>query len=201
MDEMQRLLARGASAEAGSAAGNHTLLMAPEAEHMVQALKSFTPSDVGSLPWFQQQAWIEKLNLQSHANAAAHVADFVPEYIISHDKVTTLVHELLVMDVWKEKMLPMLFRHLSQEVDSVSAYLLLFYEANVANLLEMILFDDQAFETLAEDYAVELVDWCTRQLSYLHGQAFHDAKPLQLSCKVHGHHSILTNILTLWKSA
>lgn len=184
MEEMQQLLARGARAEADRAAARHTVLLAPEAEHLVQSLKTFSLSDVGSRAWFQQQACTEKLNLQSHANAKAHVADFVQEYMISHDKVTTLVHELLLMEVWKEKLFPLLGQHLSEHVDSVSAYMLLFYEASVANLLEMIFFEDEAFEALAEDYSVELVDWCARQLNYLQGPAFEDARPLELSCKV-----------------
>lgn len=184
MEEMQQLLARGALAEADHASADHTVLLAPEAERLVQSLKAFSVLDVGTHPWFQQQAWAEKLNLQSHANAKGHVADFVLEYIISHDKVTTFVHELLVMEVWKEKLFPLLGQHLSQHVDSVSAYMLLFYEASVANLLEMVFFEDQAFEALADDYSIELVDWCTRQLVYLHGPAFDDARPLELSCKV-----------------
>eukprot|EP00892_Ulva_mutabilis_P008069 jgi/Ulvmu1/5634/UM023_0174.1 len=183
MDQMQRLLARGAAEGAARIAGDHTLLMPPEAERMVQDLRVFGIHDIGTRVWFQQQAWTEKLNLQSHANARAHAADFVQEYIVSHDKVTTLVHELLIMEVWKENLLPLLTNHLSQNVDSVSAYMLLFHEANVANLLEMVFFDDQAFEAIAEDYAVELVDWCARQLCYLHGQAFEDTKPLELSCQ------------------
>lgn len=185
MEAMQQMLARGARAGACQPAVSHqTVLLAPEAEQLIQNLRKFSVPDVGTQPWFQQQAWTEKLNLQSHANAMAHTADFVQEYFVSHDQVTTLVHELLVMEVWKEKLFPLLDQHLSQHVDSVSAYMLLFYEATIANLLEMVLFVDQAFETLADEYALELVDWCSRQLTYFHGPAFQDAKPLKLSCKV-----------------
>lgn len=39
--------------------------------------------------------------------------------------------------VWRERLLPLLERHLTQRVDSVTAYQLLYHEAALANLLEV----------------------------------------------------------------
>jgi hypothetical protein len=38
-------------------------------------------------------------SLQAHCNAQAHSDEFVMEYLVSYDKVTTLIHDLLVIEV------------------------------------------------------------------------------------------------------
>ena len=182
MTDMQQLLARGLKTEGNA---EQTLLMPPEAERIVEALAGTAcVEDVASPKWFKQHSWIEKLNLQSHANASAHTADFVCEYLVSHAKVNALVKELLVMEVWKEKLMPLLANHLANKVDSLTSYALVFHEANSANLLEMVLFDEAAFEVMDDDHMVELVDWCMRQMIYLTTEAHSDTKPLQLTPKV-----------------
>jgi hypothetical protein len=193
-DTMQQLLARGLKPEGNSA--EQALLMPLEAEHMIESLAgTATVEDVASPTWFKQQAWIEKLNLQSHANASTHAADFVCEYLVSHAKVNALVKELLVMEVWKAKLLPLLSDHLAHKVDSLTSYALVFHEANVANLLEMVLFDEAAFEVMDDDHMIELVDWCMRQMIYLTTDAYSDAKPLNITPKV----SYLSNSRVLTK--
>lgn len=41
------------------------------------------------------------------------------------------------MQVWRERLLPLLEQHLADKVDSVAAYQLLYHEAALANLLEV----------------------------------------------------------------
>lgn len=41
------------------------------------------------------------------------------------------------LQVWHEKLFPLLKRHLAEAVDSVTAYQLLYHEAALANLLEV----------------------------------------------------------------
>lgn len=183
MNDIQQLLARGREQESHV---GHALLTALEAERLCESLSETSIREVASPDWFKQQTWIEKLNVQSHANAAAHAADFVCEYLLSCAKVKALVHQLLVMEVWKEHMLPLLSDHLANNMDSVTSYALVFHEANVANLLEMLLYDEQAFEVIDDDHMVELVDWCIRKMTYLTSDAYADAQPLKLSCKVLG---------------
>ena len=47
------------------------------------------------------------------------------------------MHDLLVMEAWKEHVYPLLAAHLAEHVDSVSAYVLLYHEVAVANLLQV----------------------------------------------------------------
>jgi zinc finger MYND domain-containing protein 10 len=140
--------------------------------------------DIGGLKWFEQQGWVEKLNLQSHAHASLHVDDFIQDYLVSFSKIGTILHELLLMEVWKQHVLPLLKEHLVMKLDSITTYLLLFYEANLANLLELVLFNEQALEQLNDEELIELADWCMRRLQYLNTQAHDDARPIELSAKV-----------------
>ncbi len=41
------------------------------------------------------------------------------------------------MQVWKDRLFPLLKHHLAEHVDSVTAYLMLYHEAALANLLEV----------------------------------------------------------------
>lgn len=55
---------------------------------------------IGTPAWFEQHDWLEQLNLQAHLNAQAHADEFVKEALVSHDRLTPLVQELLVAEVW-----------------------------------------------------------------------------------------------------
>jgi hypothetical protein len=66
---------------------------------MIEQLRPLPVEEVGSAKYLMQHDWIEKLNLQAHCNAQAHSDEFVMEYLVSYDKVTTLVHDLLVIEV------------------------------------------------------------------------------------------------------
>jgi hypothetical protein len=47
----------------------------------------------------EQHDWVEKLNLQAHHNAQTHSDEFVMESLVSFDKMSVLVHELLAIEV------------------------------------------------------------------------------------------------------
>lgn len=80
----------------------------PEAERFISGLRTFALDDVGSPAWMEQRAAIEKLNLQAHQNAITFADEFVHESLASHDKISTLVHELLVADVWRDRVFPLI---------------------------------------------------------------------------------------------
>ena len=93
---------------------------------------------------------------------------------MSLDKLALLVRELLVIEAWRERVLPHLAAHLAERVDPVLTYLVLYHEASLANLLEVTLFHQHACEAVGEDALIELADWCHRKLLYLNAGA-HDA--------------------------
>ncbi|PNW79580.1 hypothetical protein CHLRE_08g358751v5 [Chlamydomonas reinhardtii] len=165
MDSIEQLLQRGQQAQGGGV--SQAPLSATEAEHIINQLQPLGIEDVGSNKWHQQHEWIERLNLQAHYNAQTNSDEFVVELLVSLDKLQVLVHDLLVMEAWKEHVYPLLAGHLAEHVDSVSAYVLLYHEVAVANLLQVCLYHSHAAESLSEDFGLEVADWCYRRLTRL----------------------------------
>lgn len=54
----------------------------------------------------RQHEALERLNMQSHANAKANADEFVMEAMITHEKLPLLVHELLVAELWGDAVFP-----------------------------------------------------------------------------------------------
>eukprot|EP00898_Chlorokybus_atmophyticus_P008829 jgi/Chlat1/8948/Chrsp94S08253 len=158
------------------------LLTAPEAERLVEQLTPYPIDQVGSSKWLRQHNWVGELNLQAHHNALSHSDEFVMEALVSLDKVAVLVHELLVIEVWKERVYPLIAKGLKNDDNTINLYLALYHEAAVANLLEVTLFHRSACEAAGDDALLELVDYCQRKLLYLNTVAADDAKAKGICC-------------------
>ena len=120
----------------------------------------------------QQARVVQELNLQAHHNAINNTDEFVSDLLITIDRIPTLIHELLVIEVWKDKILPQLRAHLEQPKLSVPVYLVFQHELQLINLIECTLFHRQACETTKGDVLIELVDYCCRKLVYLNTSAY-----------------------------
>lgn len=112
------------------------MLVAPEAEHLVQALVPMSVPDVASDKWLTQHGWIERLNMQAHVNASQMRDEFVMEALVLHEKMGVLVHSLLASELWRTHVYPRL-RDEAAERDGVRLYQALYHEAVLANLLEV----------------------------------------------------------------
>jgi len=97
---MEALLSVAGAARNGAGSG---FLGAHDAERLISGLSDFNVDDVGSPKWTSQREALERLNVQAHHNAVTHSDEFVKEFLVSHDKVRVLIRELLVIEVWKEK--------------------------------------------------------------------------------------------------
>merc|ERR1711970_231800 len=86
---------------------------------------------------------------------------------MSFDKLPVLVHELVLIETWKAKAMKTLHNELEALRSSVKPYLIMYQEAVLANLLECALFSEAAAQAVGEAGLVELVDWCTRKITYL----------------------------------
>ena len=148
---------------AGGQASGDGFIMASEAERMIEQLKTFGIEDVGSPAWTTQREALERLNVQAHHNAVTYSDEFVKEMLISHDKVGVLVHELLVIEAWKDKVFPHFgAKEMDQGMTNMNAYLAHYFEATVCNLLEIAFFHQDACEAAGEDALLELTDYCNR---------------------------------------
>ena len=156
---------------AGPAAAAAMLVLPTEAEALVEALTTFTVADVGSESWHKQRTALERLNLQAHQNVQSKSDEFIKSFLISYDKLPTLVHELLVIEVWREKVLPLLRSDcFESSAARTNIYLAIYHEAVLVNILESALFHREACEALGDMAALEMVDYCMRRVAYLNGR-------------------------------
>ncbi|KNC55928.1 zinc finger MYND domain-containing protein 10 [Thecamonas trahens ATCC 50062] len=114
--------------------------------------------------------------MQAHQSAAANSDEFVTEAFITLEQVSVLVHELVVAEVWADSVLPEVIAAAREIDDTTSAdgntstvkpYLVVFHQATLANLLEILLFSQAAALSLTEEALIELADWCMRKLAWL----------------------------------
>ena len=137
-----------------------------EAEAYVEQLKTFAIKDIGNPQWLQQHQFLEKLNVQAHVNVQNETDEFVMEHLISYEKIPVLVHELLGIECWRQKVYPHLVDLDFCEKSTMTAYMVMYHEATVISLLEAILYHKESVEA-AGDSVLDLSDYCFRQIGYL----------------------------------
>eukprot|EP00163_Fabomonas_tropica_P033650 TRINITY_DN8944_c0_g1_i2.p2 TRINITY_DN8944_c0_g1~~TRINITY_DN8944_c0_g1_i2.p2 ORF type:complete len:146 (+),score=18.64 TRINITY_DN8944_c0_g1_i2:238-675(+) len=120
-----------------------------EATRLVQDLKKFSIEEYGSRAWLNQHDTLEKLNLQAHHNVVTNTDPFVLESLISFDQISTVIHDLLLTEAWKEHVAPKIENELITS-ESVKGYLYMYHEATVVNLLEVLFFHQSSCESAGE---------------------------------------------------
>eukprot|EP00939_MAST-03C_sp_MAST-3C-sp1_P000865 g865.t1 len=155
----------------GGGGGGVKIVSPKEAERMVESLSKFSIAKVGSAKWIRQHGVLSKLNLQAHQSVASKTDNFVLESFVTFDKVSLLIHELLVAEIWSKRVFPLVKDELNKRRDgSIRAYFILYQQAVLVNILEIILYHDYVAESAGNDL-VDLVDFCARQVTYLNGRA------------------------------
>ena len=100
--------------------------------------------------------------MTSHGNAAQKKDDFVKTLLIDHEKLVVVLHELLTMEAWRQHVYPSTRNEITE--NPAATYFFAYYEAILINLLECILFHEEAVIAMGDD-VLELLDYCWRQLS------------------------------------
>ncbi|KAK3101721.1 hypothetical protein FSP39_005822 [Pinctada imbricata] len=149
---------------------NTHVLLAVEAESYVEHLRKFKLREIGKTEWGRQHENIEKLNMQAVLNASAQEDEFIKDFIISCGKSEVLVHDLLLTEIWKEKIFTELVEMEFEPKTTFPIYMVLYHEATVVNLLETTMFFRETCEA-AEDHIIDLVDYCYRKLTQLIARA------------------------------
>ena len=149
------------------------LLIQPEAEGMIKDIKPFAIEDVGTRAWQTQRKRVEQLNCQAHYNTSQDKnSDFVTEALLSEDKVSILIHELLVMEQWRTRVYPLIRDDLLTK-NPTCVYTLLYYESVLANLLELVFWHEEGI-TRADDDLLEVLDYLWRNIVMLNTYAGSD---------------------------
>uniref|UniRef100_A0A4W6CHC0 Zinc finger MYND domain-containing protein 10 n=1 Tax=Lates calcarifer TaxID=8187 RepID=A0A4W6CHC0_LATCA len=148
-----------------------SVILPVEAEGFVQSLETFPLKEVGSARWFRQHEYIEKLNMQAILNASAMHDEFVKELLVSYGKIPVLVYEMILVEVWKQKVFPILCQLQDFNPNNTfHLYMVIHHEATIINLLETIMFHKDSCEA-ADDSLLDLVDYCHRKLTLLASKA------------------------------
>jgi len=93
--------------------------------------------------------------------------EFVLEAILTFGKLEMLIDDLISIETWKEKVYPILVDSFAGR-NTMRVYFILYHEATVVNLLEILIYHRHICEACGERM-IELVDFCARKLSRLNG--------------------------------
>lgn len=118
---------------------------------------------LGTLGWIEKHERIKQLAIQSVIQALSNREETVKEALITHEKLRVLVHELILVELWREVVLPEMLKE--KMSTSFCIYPILYHESSCINLLETVLYHSEAAETL-EDAGLDLADYCLRTLNY-----------------------------------
>ncbi|TPX32886.1 hypothetical protein SmJEL517_g04092 [Synchytrium microbalum] len=140
-------------------------LVASEAESLIERLSRQSISDVGSSKWTRQHQDLERLNIQAHYNVLNQNEEFITEALITFDKIPTLIHELLVINLWKTKVLPLIANSLPKE-HAVKLYFVMYHEAILVNLLEIVMYSKSSC-LAAGDTILDVIDYCAKKFALL----------------------------------
>nr|XP_012626840.1 zinc finger MYND domain-containing protein 10 isoform X2 [Microcebus murinus] len=147
--------------------GDLELLLPGEADVLVRRLRSFQLREMGSEGWNQQHENLEKLNMQAILDATVSQGEPIQELLVTHGKIPTLVEELIAVEMWKQKVFPVLCRLEDfKPQNTFPIYMVVHHEASIINLLETVFFHKEVCES-AEDTVLDLVDYCHRKLTLL----------------------------------
>ncbi|CAJ0968019.1 unnamed protein product [Ranitomeya imitator] len=82
-------------------------------------------------------------------------------------QVSTLVRELIAVEIWKQKVFPVISELQDfQPRSTFPLYMVIHHEATIINLLETIFYHKDVCES-AEDLLLDLIDYCHRKLTVL----------------------------------
>jgi zinc finger MYND domain-containing protein 10 len=154
--------------DVGGMYGGLPMIVDPqESERLVEGLRKFDIEEVGSSEYLKQHEVLEKLNVQAHQSVMTNSDEYVLEAMLTFEKLDVLIHDLIVIEAWKEKIYPLLLDRVAGR-NTMRVYFILYHEATVVNFLEVFLYHKHVCEALG-DRAIELVDFCARKLVRLNG--------------------------------
>ncbi|XP_068951740.1 zinc finger MYND domain-containing protein 10 [Petaurus breviceps papuanus] len=152
--------------------GDLEVLLPGEAEALVQALQSFPLWEMGSQGWCRQHEQLEKLNMQAILDAtSSSQGEPIQELLVTHGKIPTLIEELISVEMWKQKVFPVLCKLEDfKPHNTFPIYMVVHHEASIINLLETVFFHKEVCDS-AEDSILDLIDYCHRKLTLLVAQS------------------------------
>jgi len=140
-------------------------LTSNEAEIYIQELQKISIENFGYDKWMKQHEYIEKLNIQAHLNVTQQCEEYISELLTTYNKVEILIYNLLVSEIWRKKIYPLIKNKITQD-NSLKVYMMLYHEVTIVNLLELVLYNKSACISVDEKM-LDLVDYCARKVTFL----------------------------------
>ncbi|KAI4468940.1 zinc finger mynd domain containing protein 10 [Holotrichia oblita] len=134
------------------------VLLPSEVEFYIDTMAPTELERLGSKQWLEWHQRLQKLNQEAVLEASAVKEEFVKETLVSFNKTPVLVHEAILINIWKNKLLPILLRLCPDPENTFVAYSILFHEATSVALLELVLYHPSSSESLG-DYAADLLSY------------------------------------------
>lgn len=104
--------------------------------------------------------------MQAVKNAISKEDEYIKEYLISYEKIIVLIHELICIEVWKEKIFRYLIETKFEPSTNISVYTVLYQEATLVTLLETVLYYEEAVECISL-VVIDMLDYCAHKLTWL----------------------------------
>ncbi|CAH8670653.1 unnamed protein product [Schistosoma haematobium] len=142
------------------------IIYSGEAEIFIRSMELVKYGDFGLERWFNYHGYLNKLNMQAVASARTQSDEFIKEFLVSHQKIPILVHDLIMVELWKQKVFKIILSDKEEPKSAFPLYTIIYHELLLANLLETVTFHSDAVETFG-DSVTDLGDWCHRSLCYL----------------------------------
>ncbi|KAF5290976.1 hypothetical protein FQA39_LY14507 [Lamprigera yunnana] len=142
------------------------VLLSTEIDLYIDTMQSQRMENIGTRNWLEWHQRLQKLNQQALIEAAALKEEYVKESLITFGKVGVLVHEGILINIWKNKILPILLQMENDPSNTFIAYSVLYHEAVCVALLELIMYHGSTAEALG-DVAADLLNYTYGTVSQL----------------------------------
>lgn len=86
------------------------ILLPSEIEFFISRMDESKIEDVGTIVWIDWHKRLQRLNQQAVIEASELREECVKDLLVSYNKVAVLVHEAILMSVWRSKILPKLLK-------------------------------------------------------------------------------------------
>ncbi|KAF7273666.1 hypothetical protein GWI33_013613 [Rhynchophorus ferrugineus] len=143
-----------------------SVLMPSEIELFVETMQPHSMKNLGTEQWLEWHNRLQKLNQEALVEAAAVKEEHVQEVLVSYGKAKVLIHEAVLVHIWKYKVLPKLLKLEAEPQCTFIAYSVLYHEAVCVSLLELVMYHASFCEAL-DDTAVDLLDYVSGVISQL----------------------------------
>ena len=84
------------------------ILSEGELNHLVSSLRTSPLEWVGNEEWTKQMSLLEQLNIQAAYEAQQGGEERVRDALVEANKMSFLVHELILLELWRKEVLPTL---------------------------------------------------------------------------------------------